>query len=198
MTAPLENRAAGHRSQPGPVSCSFAITSKDSHAKPFPPDPPGVIRVFYGMLCCVLFALAGGAALSVLAMFTQPLGRMAGLPEVITAHPVAWLALPAGWLLGTGLRHWVQLGAVSRAVLGAAALAIAAGYANCLLTWGRIASAFGIGFVQAMRDAGFANTLALARLGLSPTDGVLYVLALALAAWGAGRARRAVVSRPGP
>jgi len=116
-----------------------------------------VSRLFYGLLCCVLFALAGGAALSVLAMFAQPLGRLLGLPAGFVAHPLAWLVLPSAWLLGTGLRHWVQLGAVTRALLGAASLAIAAVYANCLVTWGRIASAFGIGFIQAMRDAGLAS-----------------------------------------
>ncbi|WP_250625364.1 hypothetical protein [Pinirhizobacter soli] len=155
-------------------------------------------RLFYGMLCCVLFALAGGAALSVLAMFAQPLGRLLGLPAGFAAHPLAWLVLPAGWLLGTGLRYWVQLGAVTRAALGAASLVIAALYANCLVTWGRIASAFGIGFVQAMRDAGLANTVGMARLGLTAGDHLLYALALALAAWAAGRARRPVVSRPAP
>ncbi|HEY4144006.1 hypothetical protein [Pinirhizobacter sp.] len=155
-------------------------------------------RLFYGVLCCVLFALAGGAALSVLAMFALPLGRLLGLPGGLMAHPLAWLALPAGWFLGIGLRHWVQLGAMPRAVLGAASLMIAAVYANCLVTWGRIANAFGIGFVQAMRDAGLANTVGLARIGLSTADGVLYALALALAAWAAGRAGRAVVSRPAP
>ena len=150
-------------------------------------------RLFYGMLCCVLFALAGGAALSVLAMFAQPLGRFLGLPQGFVAHPLAWLVLPAGWLLGTGLRQWVQLRAVSRALLGATSLVIAAVYANCLVTWGRIASAFGIGFIQAMRDAGLANTVGVVRLGLSAGDGLLYALALLLAAWGAGRARRAAV-----
>lgn len=168
------------------------------HADPFPLDPPGVSRLFYGMLCCVLFALAGGAALSVAAMFALPLGRLLGLSEGFTAHPLAWLALPTGWFLGAGLRHWVQLGAVPRAALGVASLAIAAVYANCLVTWGRIASAFGIGFVQAMRDAGLANTVGLARLGLSAGDSLLYALALVLAAWGAGRARRPAVSRPAP
>jgi len=157
-----------------------------------------VSRLFYGILCCVLFALAGGAALSVVAMFALPLGRLMGLPGGVAAHPLAWLALPAGWLLGAGLRHWVQLGAVCRAVLGAASLVIAAIYANCLVTWGMIASAFGIGFVQAMRDTGLANTVGMARLGLSAGDGLLYALALLLAAWGAGRVRRAVVSRPAP
>lgn len=155
-------------------------------------------RLFYGLLCCVLFALAGGAALSVVAMFALPLGRLLGLPEGFAAHPLAWLALPTGWLLGTGLRHWVQLGTVARTLLGAASLVIAAIYANCLVTWGRIASAFGIGFVQAMRDAGVANTLGMARLGLTAGDGLLYALALVLAAWAAGRARRPAVSRPAP
>ena len=155
-------------------------------------------RLFYGLLCCVLFALAGGAALSVLAMFAQPLGRLLGLPAGFVAHPLAWLVLPSAWLLGTGLRHWVQLGAVTRALLGAASLVIAAVYANCLVTWGRIASAFGIGFIQAMRDAGVANTVGMARLGLTASDDLLYALALVLAAWAAGRARRAAVSRPVP
>jgi vitamin B12 transport system permease protein len=142
--------------------------------------------VALGLVCAVLFGLSAGAAWTVATFMLR--------------HPAPWLALPIGWVLGMCLRHWGAGGQAVRALSAAVAAVLAATYASCLLVWAELAGAMGIGFLAAMKDAGPAMSLYLARLGQTPASwlfGLAGVAVAAAVAWRQGAPGRPV-SRPWP
>lgn len=120
-----------------------------------------------GLLCALLFGLPAGAAWTVATFMLR--------------HPAPWLALPIGWLLGLCIRHWGAGGTGLRGVTAGIAAALAAVYASCLVVWAQLAGSMGIGFVAAMKDAGPAMTLYLARLAQTPADWLFGLAGVAVA-----------------
>jgi vitamin B12 transport system permease protein len=132
----------------------------------------------FALACAVMLGLAAGAVWMVAAV---SLGSVA-----------AWLVLPAAWLLAAAMRHWVCPGhRVGAALLAAAATALAATYLSVLIAAARIAGSMGIGLIDALRTAGVAMLLELARLGLSTGSALWFVAGVVLAALLGAR-----VSRP--
>jgi vitamin B12 transport system permease protein len=131
----------------------------------------------FALACAIMLGLAAGAIWMVAAV---SLGSVA-----------AWLALPAAWLLAAAMRHWVcprhRAGA---ALLAAAATALAATYLNVLVAAARIAGSMGIGLLDALRTAGPAMLLELARLGLSAGSALWFAIGVVLAALLGARASR--------
>lgn len=135
---------------------------------------------------------ARGAAGSVFALFSAAmLGLAAGavwmLPTMQLQRPLAWLALPVGWLLALAIRAWVRPHGALAAVAAALAAVLAAAYVTVLTAAARVAGLMGLGLLQAMREAGAGMLLQLARLSLSPVQLVWFVAGALLAAWCAWR-----------
>ncbi|MEV8522508.1 hypothetical protein ABZR86_22120 [Dyella marensis] len=109
------------------------------------------------------------------------------LPTLFFSHVMPWLALPAGWLLGSMIRGWVRPEPRGAAVLAALATLLACGYVSVLMAAARVAGLMGLGLVEAMKIAGFDLLTDLVRLNLAPGDLVWFALGIALAAWVAWR-----------
>lgn len=123
----------------------------------------------FAVVCAAMLGLAAGAVWMLAAV---SLGQMA-----------SWLALPAGWLLAAAMRHWVYPGhRIGAATLAAAATLLAAIYVSVLIVAARIAGSMGIGLVDALRTAGVAMLLELARLGLSWGAALWFFAGIVLAA----------------
>lgn len=123
----------------------------------------------FALFCAAMLGLAAGAVWMLAAV---SLGQVA-----------AWLALPAGWLLATAMRHWVYPGhRLGAATLAAAATLLAAIYVSVLIAAARIAGSMGIGLVEALRTAGVGMLLELARLGLSRGAALWFFAGIVLAA----------------
>ncbi|NUR23890.1 MAG: hypothetical protein HOQ08_13480 [Frateuria sp.] len=122
------------------------------------------------------------------------LGLAAGaiwmLPTMALRRPLPALALAAGWLLALAVRNWVRPAGRVAAALAAGATVLAAIYVNVLTAAARIAGSMGIGLLDALREAGLAMLLALARLAVRPADVGFTLAAALLAAWLAGRRPR--------
>lgn len=136
---------------------------------------PSARSVAIGLLCALLFGLPAGAAWTVATFMLR--------------HPAPWLALPVGWLLGLCLRQWGSGGPALRGVSAGIAATLAAIYASCLFIWAELAGSMGIGFVAAMKDAGLAMTLYLARLAQTPADWLFSLAGVAVAVAVARRRR---------
>lgn len=131
---------------------------------------------------------ARGAAGAVFALFSAAmLGLAAGavwmLPTMQLQRPLAWLALPIGWLLGLAVRAWIRPAGALAALAAALATLLAAAYVTFLTAAARVAGLMGMGLLQAMRESGGGMLLQLARLSLSPVQLVWFVTGAALAAW---------------
>lgn len=124
--------------------------------------------LLFGVLCAVMFGFAAGAAWMV--------------PCMMFGRALPALALPAGWLLGLVMRRWLRFDGSVGATLAALSTLVAAAYMACLFVAARISGMMGLGFAQAMSDAGPGMLLALARMAQSPTDLALYVVGALLAA----------------
>lgn len=140
----------------------------------------GLATALVALLSAVLLGLAAGAVWM--------------LPVFYLGHPLPWLALPAGWLLGRAIRAWVYPPGAYAAALAALAGLLAALYVNVLLAAAMIAGDLGLGFIEALRGAGPAMLLALARLRASPVQAGIALLGVALAA---ATARRGKAGRTG-
>jgi hypothetical protein len=130
---------------------------------------PGLL---FGAFCAVAFGFAAGAVWMV--------------PSMMFGRALPALVLPVGWVLGIVVRRWLRIEGALGAGLAAIATFIAAVYTACLVAAATIAGMMGIGFGQAIRDAGAAMLLELARLAQGPWDLPLYVagaLLAALVAW---------------
>lgn len=138
-----------------------------------------LINFVPGLLGAVLFGFAAGATWMVPSMM---FGR--GLPA---------LALPVGWALGVVVRRWLKCDGWPGAVLAAGATLLASLYVCCLVVAATIAGMMGVGFAQAISDAGPAMLISMARLAQGPADIGLYIAGSLLAAMVAlpiGRPRR--------
>ena len=138
---------------------------------------------------------ARSVAGAVFALFSAGmLGLAAGavwmLPTMLLQRPLAWLALPIGWLLALAVRAWIRpYGPLSGAAAAMATL-LAAAYVTLLTAAARVAGLMGLGLLQAMRDAGSGMLLQLARLSVSPIQVGWFAAGVVLAAWCAGRSPR--------
>ncbi|QWT18456.1 hypothetical protein KPL74_11955 [Bacillus sp. NP157] len=132
-----------------------------------------------GLLGAVLFGFAAGALWMV--------------PSMMFSRPLPALALPVGWLLGSVVRRWLRFEGPVGAVLAAFCTLLAAVYVCCLVAAATISGMMGVGFGQAIADAGPGMLLSLARLAQGPADLGLYIagaLLAALVAWPLGRRAR--------
>jgi hypothetical protein len=130
----------------------------------------------FGAFCAVMFGFAAGAVWMV--------------PSMMFGRALPALVLPVGWVLGIVVRRWLRLEGGLGAGLAALATLIAAVYTACLVAAATIAGMMGVGFGQAIRDAGPDMLLELARLAQGRSDLVLYVagaVLAALVAWPIGR-----------
>jgi hypothetical protein len=126
---------------------------------------PGLL---FGAFCAVAFGFAAGAVWMV--------------PSMMFGRALPALVLPVGWVLGIVVRRWLRIEGGLGAGLAAFATLIAAAYTACLVAAATISGMMGIGFGQAIHDAGAAMLLELARLAQGPWDLVLYVAGAILAA----------------
>lgn len=137
-------------------------------------------NLLFALLCAIMVGLAAGAVWMVAMLYLRA--------------PPDWLALPIGAVIGWSVRAWVTPTARGAAVLAAITTLLAAGYMRCLLATANIAASMGTGFADALRRAGPAMLLDLARFSMSPAAAGLYLLGAAVAAWvawrGTGRAPR--------
>ncbi|TAL71955.1 MAG: hypothetical protein EPN56_07255 [Rhodanobacter sp.] len=120
-----------------------------------------------------MLGLAAGAVWMVAAMYLQR------APD--------WLAFAAGALLALATRHWLRRPGLAAALLAMFATLLAALYFNVLIAAVRLAANFDLGLVEAMRTAGIAMLIALARVGLTPGELAWYLLAALFAGWLAWR-----------
>lgn len=138
-----------------------------------------LLNLVSGLLGAVLFGFAAGA--------------MWMVPSMMFGRALPALALPVGWALGFVVRRWLKFEGVAGAILAAGATLLAGVYVCCLVAAATIAGMMGVGFAQAISDAGPAMLASLARLAQGPGDIGLYLagaLLSALVAWPLGRARR--------
>ena len=136
---------------------------------------PVLLSVF-ALFCAAMLGLAGGAVWMVLTLYLR--------------HPLPWLALPIGALLGLTIRGTVRTAGAGAALLAACATLLAAIYVNMLIAGVLIAGNMGMGLIEAMQTAGTGMLWQLTRLALSPADIGWTVLAMVLAAWLAWRSPR--------
>jgi vitamin B12 transport system permease protein len=130
----------------------------------------------FGMLCAAMFGLAAGAVWM--------------LPSMMFGRALPALVLPMGWLLGIVVRRWLRFQGPSGAILAAGATLLAAGYTASLVVAATISGMMGIGFGQAIVDAGPGMLIELARLAQAPSDIVLNLAGAVLAALAAWPVRR--------
>lgn len=134
---------------------------------------PGLL---FGALCAAAFGFAAGAVWMV--------------PSMMFGRALPALVLPVGWVLGIVVRRWLRIERGPGSVLAALATLLAAAYTACLVAAATISGMMGLGFGQAIHDAGAPMLLELARLAQGPWDLALYVagaLLSALVAWPIGR-----------
>ncbi|UPG91388.1 hypothetical protein L2Y96_06345 [Luteibacter aegosomaticola] len=137
-----------------------------------------LINLVSGLLGAVLFGFAAGAVWMV--------------PSMMFGRALPALALPVGWALGYVVRRWLRFEGLPGALLAAGATLLASLYVCCLVAAATIAGMMGLGFAQAISDAGPAMLISLARMAQAPADLGLYVagaLLAALVAWPLGRRR---------
>jgi vitamin B12 transport system permease protein len=165
-----------------------AFRPGETRARPLfvPPRPDiDVMRalpsLFFALLCAVTFGLAAGAIWMV--------------PTMFAGRSLPWLALPIGWLLGQVVGRWIRSRGVQGGALAALATLLAATYTKCLVVAANIAGMMGIGFVDALREAGFRMLTSLAAASLGWTESMIYLLGAAIAAIAAAREPRKV-TRP--
>ncbi|TCV91280.1 vitamin B12 transport system permease protein [Luteibacter rhizovicinus] len=133
-------------------------------------------------LCAAMFGLAAGA------LWT--------LPSMFYGRALPLLALPVGWILGVIVRRWLKAQGGYGALLAAAATLLASLYTTCLVAAAMIAGLMGVGFADALRDAGPKMLLELARLSIGPRELAFHLAGAALAALAAWPLRRRSPSSP--
>lgn len=132
-------------------------------------------------LALLLFAAFSAAMLGFAA------GAVWMLPTMFLQRPLPWLAIPVGALLGWAVRCWVSPVGRTAAVLAAAASVLAGVYVSMLMAAVRIAGSMGLSLMDAMREAGPAMLLQLARMAVSGTDLGWFAAGAVVAAWAAAR-----------
>lgn len=125
-------------------------------------------NLLFGLLGACLFGFAAGAVWMV--------------PTMMFGRALPALALPLGWLLGLVVRRWLRFSGITGAALAALSALLAALYVSCLVQAAVIAGLMGMGFGQAIVDAGPGMLLELARLSLGGGEYALYLAGAVLAA----------------
>lgn len=161
------------------LSSTFALKQQEPHGSRPTAAPPSLVRLIAALFAAFSAAMLGLAA-----------GAIWMLPTMALRRPLPALALAAGWLLALAVRNWVRPAGRVAAALAAGATVLAAIYVNVLTAAARIAGSMGIGLLDALREAGLAMLLALARLAVRPADVGFTLAAALLAAWLAGRRPR--------
>jgi vitamin B12 transport system permease protein len=132
----------------------------------------------------LLFAAFSAAMLGLAA------GAVWMLPTMALQRPLPGLALVAGILLALAIRAWVRPAGRVAASLAAGATVLASVYVEVLTAAARVAGSMGMGLLDALRGAGLAMLLSLARLAARPTDIAFTLAGALLAAWIASRRSR--------
>jgi vitamin B12 transport system permease protein len=139
-----------------------------SFSKAAPMSVRNALVFLFALFCAAMLGLAAGAVWMVLALYLR--------------HPLPWLAVPVGALLGWTVRGCVQRAGIGAMLLAAGATALAAVYVNILIAGVRIAGNMGLGLIDALRTAGVGMLWQLARIAMGPADITWTVLAMLLAA----------------
>jgi hypothetical protein len=133
------------------------------------PLAPVIVRALLSVFAVLMCALALGAVLALLTLFTgiRPYWWMLAGAVVLT-----WILRTTGSLRG-------------RAGPGLAAFAVllAGAYAECLTAIARVAAITGASFSEAWHLGGTALTWQVAELGLSPLSVLVYAAAAIIAGW---------------
>jgi hypothetical protein len=135
-------------------------------------------------------AVGAAFALFSAAMLGLAAGAVWMLPTMQLQRPLAWLALPIGWLLALAVRAWIRPHGRLAGLAAAIATVLAAAYVTLLTAAARVAGLMGLGLLQAMRESGSGMLLQLARLSLSPIQLAWFAAGVLLAAWCAWRSPR--------
>ncbi|MBB3225512.1 vitamin B12 transport system permease protein [Luteibacter sp. Sphag1AF] len=130
----------------------------------------------FTVLCAVMFGLAVGAIWM--------------LPSMFYGRALPLLALPAGWVLGVVVRRWLRASGLYGAVVAAIATLVACVYTACLVSAAMIAASMGMGFGDALSDAGAHMLLELAWLGVGAQELAWYAAGALLSAFVAWPLRR--------
>lgn len=146
-----------------------------------PSERQGAAGFLFGVLCAAMFGLAAGAVWM--------------LPSMMFGRALPALVLPVGWALGAVVRRWLHVRGLAGALLAAGATLLAAVYTACLVAAATISGMMGIGFGQAIADAGPGMLLALGRLAQGPGQVALYLAGALLAALTAWPLKRRVERR---
>lgn len=166
-----------------------ALPARSAHARAFLTAAPGRAG---GMnlrtSAALLFALASAAMLGLAA------GAVWMVPTLYLGQPLPWLAVPAAWLLGRAIRGRVWPAGRVAALLAALAALLAAVYVSMLTAAAVVAGSLGLGFFEALRQAGPGMLFALARMGCSAGDLAIHAFGVLLAAWVAWRPGRHVAA----
>jgi vitamin B12 transport system permease protein len=144
-------------------------------------ERPGIAGFLFGVLCAAMFGLAAGAIWM--------------LPAMMFGRALPALALPVGWALGVVVRRWLRFSGAAGALLAAGATLLAALYTTCLVAAATISGMMGIGFGQAIVDAGPGMLLALGRLAQGPGQLACYLVGAVLAALSAWPVKRRIERR---
>ena len=135
----------------------------------------------FALCCSIMLGLAAGAIWL--------------LPTVALHRPLPWLAVPAGWLLGLAIRHWVHNKKWGAALLASLAVLLASAYIHVLIATVNLSALTGYGLIDTMRTAGLSMLLDFARFSLGRLDIVWTVVGMGVAAATAAR-RTAAARRP--
>lgn len=168
----------------GRDDCAVIIHVRQRPQEPHGSRPPAAAQPPLVRLISALFAAFSAAMLGLAA------GAVWMLPTMALRRPLPALALLAGWLLALAVRSWVRPAGRAAAALAASATVLAAIYVDMLTAAARIAGSMGIGLLDALRGAGPAMLLVLARLAVRPVDIAFTLGGALLAAWLASRRTR--------
>jgi hypothetical protein len=133
------------------------------------PLAPRIARALLSAFAILMCALAVGAVVALLALFTG-------------VRPCWWM-LPGAAVLTWILRVTGSLGGRLAPGLAAFAVLLAGAYAECLTAIARVAAITGASFSEAWHLGGTALTWQVAELGLSPLSVLVYAAAAIIAAW---------------
>lgn len=131
------------------------------------------------LVSTLLIGLAAGAIWVVLALYAQ--------------RDLTWLALPLGALLGWVMRAWVTPARWPAIILAAVGMAVASVYMRLLFAAAQVGASLGLGFGEALYQAGLGMLLQVTRMGVHRSELVLYAIAVLVAALVAGSGRRSHV-----
>lgn len=129
----------------------------------------GIARALLALFAVLMCALALGAVVALLALFTG-------------IRPCWWM-LPGAVVLTWILRATGSLATRAGPGIAAFSVLLAGAYAECLTAIARVAAITGASFSEAWHLGGAALTWQVAELGLSPLSVLVYAAAAIIAGW---------------